>query len=151
MIDDDVVKHLPSSGRKKHFWLGAIWTTFYQAFPSLLIIALPHQKFTTQHQRTSLWYGEVLSTKDSTGMCPNMSSKISHLVYEWPLIKGKIWYMNGLIFPIFPILEKSGDFAQNWAKWITFSWKFWYLYGLLSNSAQVHPYQNQTWVPPGMV
>ena len=55
-----------------------------------------------------------------------MGSKISLLVYEWPLIKCRIWCMNGLIFQNFPkieselakfkkILEKSGNFAQNLA------------------------------------
>ena len=37
----------------------------------------------------------------------NMGSKISLLVhvYECPLMKCKIWYMNGLIFQNFPKLE----------------------------------------------
>ena len=95
-------------------------------------------------------------------------SKISLSVYEWPLIKCKIWYMNGLIFfAIFPKFEpKLAQISENFRKsrrfclkfgpklgqlvykWVTFSWKMWYFMGLLSNSAAAHPYQNQTWVPP---
>ena len=74
----------------------------------------------------------------------NMGSKISLLVYEWPLIKCKIWYMNGSIFQNLSqnwlkfkkILEKIGNFVQNFA----YEWQFgiwmgyfflenWYLYG----------------------
>ena len=39
------------------------------------------------------------------GCATNMGSKISLLVYEWPLIKCKIWYMNGSIFQRFPKFE----------------------------------------------
>ena len=34
-------------------------------------------------------------------------------------------------------------------EWVTFSWKIGICMGLLSNSVVAHPYQNQTWVPPG--
>ena len=49
----------------------------------------------------------------------NMGSKISLLVhvYECPLMKCKIWYINGSIFQNFPKLEpKMDDFAQNFAQ-----------------------------------
>ena len=64
--------------------------------------------------------------KTLQGCATNMGSKISLLVYEWPLIKCKIWYMNGLIFlnwlKFTEILgKKSGAFAQNlvqkWTNW----------------------------------
>ena len=32
---------------------------------------------------------------------------------------------------------------------VTFSWKIGFCMGLISNSVAAHPYQNQTWVPPG--
>ena len=83
--------------------------------------------------------------KTLRGCATNMSSKISLLVYEQPLIKSKIWYMNESIFKNFPkfdpilaqSLGKSGDFTQNLAKklsklvyeWVNFSWKNWRLYG----------------------
>ena len=46
--------------------------------------------------------GGYLVQKTIRGCAANMGSKISLLVYEWPLIKCKIWYMNGLIFQKFP-------------------------------------------------
>ena len=42
--------------------------------------------------------GGYLVQKTQGGCAANMGSKISLLVYEWPLIKCKIWYMNGSIF-----------------------------------------------------
>ena len=70
-----------------------------------------------------------LVQKTLRGCTANMGSKIRLLVYEWPLIKCKIWYMNGLIFQKFPkfkkILEKLGNFAQNLAK----NWTDWYMNG----------------------
>ena len=110
--------------------------------------------------------GGYLVQKTLRGCAANMGSKISLLVYEWTLIKCKIWYMNGLIFKSSPnlsqnwlkfkkILRKSGDFAQNLAKnWTIGIWmghfflKIGICMGLLSNSVAAHPYQNQTWVPP---
>ena len=71
-----------------------------------------------------------LVLKTLQGSAANMDSKI--LVYKWPLIKCKIWYMNESIFKIFPnlsqnwlkwkkFLENLGDFAQNlvqiWSNW----------------------------------
>ena len=67
-----------------------------------------------------------------------MGSKISLLVYEWPLIRCKIWYMNGSFFKIWPnlsqnwlkfkkILEKIGNFVQNLAQ----NWADWFMNGLL--------------------
>ena len=75
--------------------------------------------------------GGYLVQKTQWGCAANMGSKISLSVYEWPLIKCKIWYMIGLIFQKFPkfepklakILEKSWDFAQNLAK----NWIDWYI------------------------
>ena len=99
----------------------------------------------------------------------NMGSKISFLVYEWPLIKCKIWYMNEWVnFSIFfqimiqnwvkfkNILEKLGWFYLRFGpklsrlvhEWVNFSWKIGICMGPLSNSVAAHPYQNQTRVSP---
>ena len=55
------------------------------------------------------------------------------------------------------ILDKNGNFSKFGPKlgrlvyeWVTFSWKTGICMGLFSNSVAAHPYQNQTWVPPGM-
>ena len=85
--------------------------------------------------------------KTLRGRAANMDSKISLLVYEWPLIKCRIWYMNGSIFQNFPKFEpKIGSNLRNfwknlaillktWPKiWPTGIWmghfflKNWYLY-----------------------
>ena len=111
--------------------------------------------------------GGYLVQKTLQGCAANMGSKISLLVYEWPLIKRKIWYMNGLIFQMFPKFESNlAQIQENFGKigWfcskfgqkmdrlvyerVTFSWKIGICMGLLSNSVVAHPYQNQTWVPP---
>ena len=103
--------------------------------------------------------------KTLQGYAANMGSKISLLVYEWPLMKCKIWYMNGWIFQYSQIwtkissnsrkfwknrviCSKFGQLVYEW--WVTFSWKIGICMGVLSNSAAAHPYQNQTWVllPP---
>ena len=42
--------------------------------------------------------GGYLVQKTLRGCAANMGSKISLFVYEWPLIKCKIWYTNGSIF-----------------------------------------------------
>ena len=101
--------------------------------------------------------GGYLVQKTLRGCAANMGSKISLLVYEWTLIKCKIWYMNGSIFQKFPKFGKIGWFCSNFGQkldrlvyeWVTFSWKLGICMGLLSNSVAAHPYQNQTWVPPG--
>ena len=101
------------------------------------------------------------------GCAANMGNKISLLIYKWPFIKCKIWFINGLIFQNLPkfepklaqIWEHSGEIKWFWSKfgpklswlvyeWVTFSWKTSICMGLLSNSVATHPYQNQTWVPP---
>ena len=82
--------------------------------------------------------GGYLVQKTLRGCAANMGSKISLLVYEWPLIRCKIWYMNGTIFKIWPnlsqnwlkfkkILEKIGNFVQNLAQ----NRADWYMNGLL--------------------
>ena len=43
--------------------------------------------------------------KTLQGCAANMGSKISLLVYEWPLIKCKIWYTNGSSFKNYPNIE----------------------------------------------
>ena len=108
--------------------------------------------------------GGYLVQKTLQGCATNMGSKISLLVYEWPLIKCTIWYMNGLIFQNLAkfgsnlrkfctklvICSKFGQkLGQLVYEWVTFSWKTGICVGLLSNSVAAHPYQNQTWVPPG--
>ena len=104
--------------------------------------------------------------KTLRGRTTNMGSKISLLVYEWPLILCKILVYEWVNFSKCPqIWAKIGskfttfwgekrDFAenlgQNWADWYmkgSLFLKKWYLYDLLSNSAATHLYQNQTWVP----
>ena len=108
--------------------------------------------------------GGVLSTKDPTGTCANMGSKISLLVSEWPFKNAKklicewvnfskfsqIWAKIGLN------LRKFCDFVQNFVqKWVdcymngSLFLKYWCLCRSTSISMAAHPYQNQTWVPPG--
>ena len=60
--------------------------------------------------------GGYLVQKTLRGCAANMGSKISLLVYEWPIIKCKIWYMNGSIF---------SKFGQIWAKIGSNLRKFW--------------------------
>ena len=81
------------------------------------------------------------------GCAANMGSKISLLVYEWPRIKCKICYMNGLIFQHFPKFEpKLAQILRKfWKNWVILLkiwqkigpigirmgqlfWKNWYLY-----------------------
>ena len=57
------------------------------------------------------WY----SVLNFQGCAANMGSKISLLVYEWPLTKCKIWYMNGSIFQNFPKFEPK--LVENYRKW----------------------------------
>ena len=105
----------------------------------------------------SILPGGYLIQKTLRGCAANMGSKISLLVYEWHLIKCKIWYVNGSIFQKFPKFGKIGWFCSKFGQkfgpigiWMGhFFLKTWYLYGLLSNSVAAHPYRNQTWVPPG--
>ena len=95
----------------------------------------------------------------------NMGSKISLLVYEWPLIKCKLGICMCRFFKICPKLshiwlrfkknffKNQGDFAQNLAQ----NWTDWYMNGshFLEKLLFVwvylqilwqHSYQNQTWV-----
>ena len=99
---------------------------------------MDHQGHATKPMHRLSSGGGYLVQKTLRGCAANMGSKISLLVYEWPLIKCKIWYMNGLIFQKFrnlsqnwlkfkKILEKSGDFVQNLAK----NWTDWYMNGSL--------------------
>ena len=76
--------------------------------------------------------GEVYSVQKTLRRCAaNMGSKISSLlVYEWPLIKPRICYMNGWIF------ENCLKFIKIWSKiWLISIWmshfflKNWYFYG----------------------
>ena len=92
-----------------------------------------------------------------------MCSKINLLVYEWPLIKWKIWYINGSIFPNLSqywlkfkkIFKRLGELAQIWPKIGPigirlghFFLKNWYMYGSTFKFPAARPFQNQTWVPP---
>ena len=55
--------------------------------------------------------------KDPGGCAANMGSKISLLVYEWPLVKCKIWYVNGAIFQNFPKFQpKLAQIEENLGK-----------------------------------
>ena len=97
------------------------------------------------------WYrggGGYLVQKTLRGCAATMGSKISLLVYEWPLIKCKIWYMNGSIFQnlanLSLFLKKILEKIRN-----LFGTKLGRLKKLVFvNSVAAHPYQNQTWVPP---
>ena len=79
-----------------------------------------------------------LVQKTLQGCAANMGNKISLLVCEWPLIKCRSWYINGLIFQNFPnlkfkkIWEKIGQFCSKLDQlvWMDhFFLKNWYLYG----------------------
>ena len=91
--------------------------------------------------------------KTLRGCAANMGSKISSLVYEWPLIKCQIWYTNGSIFSKFEpklaqfqvTLWKIRWFCSKFGpklnrlvyKYVTFSWKIGICIGLLWNSTSV--------------
>ena len=104
--------------------------------------------------------GGYLVQKTLWGCATNMGSKISLLVYEWPLVKCRIWYMNGSIFKIGSNLRKFRKklvilfkiwpkIAADWyINGLLFLEKLVFVMGLLSNSVAAHPYQNQAWVPP---
>ena len=62
---------------------------FLVVFFFLFLFFLMHQQKTKIEDAE--WDGGILSTKDPMGLASNMGSKISLLVYEWPLIKCKIW------------------------------------------------------------
>ena len=95
------------------------------------------------------------------GCATTMGNNISLLVYEWPLIKCKIWYMNGSIFSKFSqIWAQTGSNLRKcwknqvillkiWPKieqigiWMGhFFLKIVICMELLSNSTAAHPYQN---------
>ena len=118
-------------------------------------------KTDTKHEQSGqiTWIGGggYLVQKTLQRCAANMGSKINLLVYEWPLIRCKIWYMNGSIFPNLSqnwlkfkkILEKICNFVHGiWMSY--FFLKNWYLYGsTFKFCGGTYPYQNQTWVPPG--
>ena len=92
-----------------------------------------------------------LVKKIPDGDVPNMGSKISLEVYQWPLIL-LIWHMNGYILKIwfkffFFKLKKSGNLGQNLAPWSVtalFLWKLYmYLYGSTFKFTVACPYKNQ--------
>ena len=93
--------------------------------------------------------------KTLQGYAVNMGSKIRLLVYEWPLIKCKIWYINGLIFQNFlkfePKLAQISEFFKKIGWFCSmghFFLKIGICMGLLSNSMVARPYQNQIWITP---
>ena len=57
--------------------------------------------------------GGYLVQKTLRGCAANMGSKISLLVYEWPFIKCKIWYINRLIFQNSAKFEPKENFGKN--------------------------------------
>ena len=137
------------------FWFLATWCQDYNHFH----VFISRQEDILRGKWFSRGKGHsVQKTLVLQGCAANMGSKISLLVYEWPLIKWKIWYMNGSIFKNFPKFEpkilsgKNPKIGQKLSRllyeWVTFSWKISIWMGLLSNSAAAHRYQNQTWVSP---
>ena len=104
------------------------------------------------HQRR----GWVLSTKHHTGCAVNMGSKISLMVYDWPLIKCKIWYMNGSIFQNLTKIPKIGSNLRNFFgpgqlvyECVTPSYKNWYLYGVYFQIPRQHiPTKTKLEYPP---
>ena len=54
----------------------------------------------------------VLNTKEPCKNVPPNGYKINLLVYEWPLIKYEIWYMNGSTFQKF--VSNLRNFWKNW-------------------------------------
>ena len=96
--------------------------------------------YTTQQGGTLLQEcapGGYLAQKTLRGCAANMDSKISLLVYEWPLKNEKSGIWMGRFFKILPnlsqlaqfkkILEKICNFVQNLAQ----NWADWYMNGLL--------------------
>ena len=108
--------------------------------------------------------------KTLRGCTANMGSKISLFVYKWPLMKCKIWCMNGLIFQNFPkfdpnwlkfkkILEKSWVILlKSWRKigrigilMGHFFLKNWYLYGIYFQTLRWHiPTKTKLEYSPGV-
>ena len=73
-----------------------------------------------------IWPGGYLVQKTLRGCAANMGSKINLLVYEWPLIKCKIWYMNGSIFQNLPKFEaKIGSNLRKFWKKLVILFIFW--------------------------
>ena len=58
----------------------------------------------------------------------------------------KVWKNWVILLKILPKIKQIGTFNGSiFLENLVFTWYF----GLLSKSAAAHPYQNQTWVPPG--
>ena len=112
------------------------------------------------------WEGYSLQ-KTLRGHATNMGSKISLLVYEWPLIKNRIWYMNGWICQNFPKFEpKVAQIKENFGKigrlcskfslklgrlvneWVTFSWKIVFCMVCFQISQQHIPTKTKLAYPP---
>ena len=70
--------------------------------------------------------GGYLVQKTLRGCAANMGSKISLLIYEWPLINCKIWYMNGSIFQNLTKFEpKIGSNIRKFWKKMVILFKIW--------------------------
>ena len=105
--------HLPPSQKVKMVKISHFWQIF-GFFASSEMHFAPQCPPNAPHPQKHFWCRHCLG-------------------YEWPLIKCKIWYINGSIFQNFPKFElklaqiwenffkKLGDFnqhfAQNWADW----------------------------------
>ena len=115
----------------------------------------------------TLYPGGYSVQKILQGRATKWVAKSASLTYEWPLMKFKIWYMNGSICQNFPNLKpKLAQIEENFGKlmwfcskfgpklgrlayeWVTFFWKIGICMGLLSNSMAARPYHNKTWVSP---
>ena len=148
---------LAQSGRTLEFGFGPLRSHLFGSWG--------YETHITSVRNLDVW--GVLITNTLQGCATNMGSKITLLVYEWPLIKCKIWYINASIFQNFPKFDRK--LAQNqenlrnigWLcsrfgaklillvyECITFFWQNVICMGQLSNSGAARPYQNQTWVPP---
>ena len=94
--------------------------------------------------------------------------------YHWIMIPEHITHSLGKVMALLCLMgvpstkDPTGDVPPTWVEnqplgmgmtpykmqnlvyeWVTFSWKIGTCMDLLSNSMAAHPYQKQTWVPPG--
>ena len=74
-----------------------------------------------QYNKCRVWFpGGTQYKRPLRGCAANMGSIINLLVYQWPRILCKIWYMNGSIFQkldsnLRKFEKKSDNFGQNFA------------------------------------
>ena len=98
----------------------------------------------TQYKRS---YGDVPPTWKANSTSWYINDPLFYDIwYKW-VIFSKIWGKFK------KICKTSSNFGQNlvqtWANWYMNGSKSWYLYGFKFSAAC--PYQNQTWVTPGII